>query len=64
VLALYTALNSSGGAVSIVSPIAATYPMFTLVLNAIILREERLTARLIGGVALMVGGVVVLLAWK
>ncbi len=60
-LALYTALNSSGGTVSIVSPIAATYPMFTLVLNAIILREERLTARLIGGVALMVSGVVVLL---
>ena len=64
VLTLYTALNSSGGAVSIVSPIAATYPMFTLVLNAIILREERLSVRLIGGVALMVGGVVVLLAWK
>lgn len=59
VLALYTALD--GGAVSIVSPIAATYPMFTLVLNTVILREERLSARLIGGVALMVGGVVALL---
>lgn len=61
VLALYTALD--GGAVNIVSPIAATYPLFTLVLNAIILREERLSARLISGVALMVGGVATLLAW-
>jgi drug/metabolite transporter (DMT)-like permease len=58
VFTLYTALD--GGAVNIVSPIAATYPMFTLLLNAIILREERLTPRLIGGVALMVGGVVLL----
>jgi drug/metabolite transporter (DMT)-like permease len=60
VLALYTALD--GGEVKIVSPIAATYPMFTLVLNAVILREERLSARLIGGVALMVSGVAMLLA--
>ncbi|MEQ1774280.1 MAG: DMT family transporter [Burkholderiales bacterium] len=59
VLALYAALEV--GTVNIVSPIAATYPLFTLVLNTIILREERLSARLIGGVALMVGGVVVLL---
>jgi len=61
VIALYTALD--GGAVSVVSPIVASYPLFTLLLNAVILREERLTARLIGGVALMVGGVVVLLAF-
>jgi drug/metabolite transporter (DMT)-like permease len=60
VLVLYTALD--GGAVNIVSPIAASYPLFTLVLNAMVLREERVSARLIGGVALMVGGVVVLLA--
>ena len=59
VLALYAALD--GGAVSVVSPIAATYPLFTLVLNAIVLREESLSARLIGGVALMVSGVVILL---
>jgi drug/metabolite transporter (DMT)-like permease len=60
VLALYAALEV--GAVNIVSPIAATYPLFTLLLNTIILREERLSARLLGGVALMVTGVVVLLA--
>ena len=59
VLALYTALD--GGTVNVVSPIAATYPLFTLLLNAVVLREERLSARTIGGVALMVAGVVVLL---
>ncbi|HTE14755.1 MAG TPA: DMT family transporter [Burkholderiales bacterium] len=61
VLALYTALD--GGAVNIVSPIAATYPMFTLVLNSVILREERLSARLIIGAALMVSGVAALLIY-
>lgn len=59
VLALYTALDS--GTVSIVSPIAATYPLFTLLLNAVVLREERLSLRLISGVALMVGGVALIL---
>lgn len=60
VLVLYTALD--GGAVNVVSPIAATYPLFTLLLNAVVLRQERLSARLIAGVALMVGGVVILLS--
>jgi drug/metabolite transporter (DMT)-like permease len=59
VLALYSALDS--GAVNIVSPIAASYPLFTLVLNAVILREERLSARLLIGVVLLVGGVIILL---
>lgn len=62
VLALYTALDQ--GAVNVVSPIAASYPLFTLVINAVILREERLSARLGGGVALMVSGVAVLLLYK
>jgi drug/metabolite transporter (DMT)-like permease len=62
VLALYAALD--GGAVKIVSPIAATYPMFTLVINAVVLREERLSARLAGGVALMVSGVAALLIYN
>ena len=61
VIALYTALD--GGAVNVVSPIAASYPLFTLLLNAVILRQERLTARLIAGVALMVGGVAALLVF-
>lgn len=59
VLTLYAALEI--GSVKIVSPIAASYPLFTLLLNSVMLREERLSARLLGGVALMVGGVVVLL---
>lgn len=60
ILALYTALE--GGTVNIVSPIAATYPLFTLLLNSVILREERLNARLILGVTLMVSGVAALLS--
>jgi drug/metabolite transporter (DMT)-like permease len=60
VLALYAALER--GAVNVVSPIAATYPLFTLLLNAIILREEKLGTRLLGGVALMVAGVALVLA--
>ena len=59
VLALYAALEA--GTVNMVSPIAATYPLFTLILNTVILREERLSTRLMGGVVLMVGGVAVLL---
>ena len=61
ILALFTALER--GAVNIVSPIAFSYSLFTLVLNSVILRQERLTARLIAGVALMVGGVAALLLY-
>lgn len=59
VLAMYCALNA--GPVHLVSPIVATYPLFTLVLNAAWLRRERLTARLLAGVAATVSGVVILL---
>lgn len=59
VLALYAALED--GSVNIVSPIAATYPLFTLLLNSVILREERLSVQLLLGVTLMVGGVTALL---
>jgi drug/metabolite transporter (DMT)-like permease len=59
-LSLYHAL--SAGPVYLVSPIAATYPVFTLILSAGILREERLSGTLIAGVALTVAGVVVLIA--
>ena len=60
VIALYSALNT--GPVYLVSPIVATYPLFTLALSAAFLRHERLTRRLILGVALTVAGVVMLLA--
>jgi len=59
VLSMYYALNN--GPVRVVSPIVATYPLFTLTLSALLLREERLNHRLIGGVMLTVAGVVILL---
>jgi uncharacterized membrane protein len=59
VLSMYYALNN--GPVRVVSPIVATYPLFTLTLSALLLREERLNRRLIGGVMLTVAGVVLLL---
>ncbi len=58
VLAMYAALNA--GQVSVVSPLVATYPLFTLALSALFLREERFGARVLLGVALTVAGVVVL----
>jgi drug/metabolite transporter (DMT)-like permease len=62
VLALYCAL--ARGPVYLVSPIAATYPLFTLVLSVLLLREERVGGALIAGVALTVGGVIVLLVTR
>jgi len=46
--------------VSVVSPLVATYPLFTLALSAMFLREERFGPRVLLGVALTVAGVVVL----
>lgn len=57
-LAMYAALARSP--VSVVSPLAATYPIFTLALSAMFLREERFGARVLAGVALTVAGVIVL----
>jgi drug/metabolite transporter (DMT)-like permease len=59
VLSMYCALNS--GPVYIVSPIVAAYPLFTLALSALVLRQERVSRRLLAGVMLTVAGVVVLL---
>lgn len=60
VLAMYAALMR--GAVGVVSPIVAVYPVFTLVLSALLLRQERLNTRVLAGVALTVSGVAWLLA--
>ncbi|HTF14775.1 MAG TPA: DMT family transporter [Burkholderiales bacterium] len=57
-LAMYAALNA--GKVSVVSPLVATYPLFTLALSAVFLREEKFGPRVLLGVALTVAGVVVL----
>ena len=45
---------------SVVSPLVATYPLFTLALSALFLREERFGARVLLGVALTVAGVLAL----
>lgn len=58
VLAMYAAL--ARGQVSVVSPLVATYPLFTLGLSALFLREERFGARVLLGVALTVVGAVIL----
>lgn len=58
---MYTALIK--GQVALVSPIIATYPLFTLALNQIFLRHERVPARLALGAVLTVTGVAVLLAF-
>lgn len=60
VFSLYAALRH--GQVTLVSPIVATYPVFTLLFCALFLREERLSWRLAAGVALTVCGVAVLAA--
>ena len=51
---LFTAL--AVGAVVVVSPIAGTYPVFTLLVSAAF-RDERITGKVMAGVALVVAGV-------
>lgn len=57
---MYSAL--AGGQVALVSPIVATYPLFTLALSLLLLRHERITPRVALGAAMTVAGVMVLLA--
>ncbi len=49
------------GQVSTVSPIVATYPLFTLALSVLLLRHERIAPRAALGAVLTVGGVMLLL---
>lgn len=58
ILAMYAALTQTQ--VSVVSPLVATYPLFTLVLSAMFLREEKFGPRVLLGIALTVAGVLVL----
>src|SRR6266851_7340195 len=60
VLALYVALQH--GPVTLVSPLVATYPLFTLVLTTIFFRGTRLELRRVAGVVTTVAGVAVLLS--
>lgn len=57
-LAMYFALDT--GRVAIVSPIVATYPLFTLILSALFLREEVINPRVVAGVVLTIAGVGIL----
>ena len=55
VLLMYYALNI--GTVSVVSPLVATYPLFTMLFSAIFLKTETLGAKAVIGVVLAVAGV-------
>lgn len=59
VLLLYYALNV--GSVSVVSPIAATYPLFTMLFSAIFLKTETLSPKAVAGVVIAVAGVAVII---
>jgi drug/metabolite transporter (DMT)-like permease len=58
---MYTALTK--GKVALVSPIVATYPLFTLALSLLLLRQERVPPRVALGAVLTVAGVIVLLSF-
>jgi drug/metabolite transporter (DMT)-like permease len=61
VFLMYVAL--ANGQVSMVSPIVATYPLFTLALGMLFLRQDRATTRVAMGAVLTVTGVAVLLTF-
>ena len=58
VLLLYRALHT--GRVSVVAPLVALYPLFTLLYSALFLRSEVLTRRVVVGALCAVAGVIVL----
>lgn len=58
-LAMYTAFKY--GDVTVVAPIAATGPLVTLAVSAFVLREEKLTLRLVAGVLVTLCGVALIL---
>jgi uncharacterized membrane protein len=60
VLLLYEALRT--GRVSVVAPLVAVYPLFTMAFSSVFLRTEKLTARTLIGAAFAVLGVGILVA--
>jgi len=58
-LLLYAALGA--GPVSLVAPLYATYPLFTVGLSVLVLGNVKITVRLVAGTMLTVGGVVLIL---
>jgi uncharacterized membrane protein len=60
VMTMYQALSL--GRVTLVAPLIATYPIFTLALSALLVSGFRLTPQLTLAIALTVAGVALLLA--
>lgn len=58
VLLMYYALTV--GSISVVSPIVATYPLFTMLFSAMFLKTETLSPKAVAGVILAVAGVVLI----
>jgi drug/metabolite transporter (DMT)-like permease len=58
-LLLYAAVGA--GPITVVAPVNATYPLVTMGLSALVLSNVRITPRLLLGVGLAVGGVVLIL---
>ena len=59
-LTLFAALRN--GPITLVAPVAAIYPLVTVLLSAITLHHVRITPRIVAGTALTVAGVVLVLA--
>lgn len=49
------------GEVTVVAPVVATSPLFTLIVSAVIWREERFSKRTVLGACLIVAGVSLIL---
>jgi drug/metabolite transporter (DMT)-like permease len=59
-LSLFAALGN--GPITLVAPVAAIYPLVTVLLSAIMLRHVRITPRIVAGTVLAVAGVALVLA--
>jgi drug/metabolite transporter (DMT)-like permease len=55
VLSMYAALDAAP--VSLVAPVVAGYPLVTVLLGAVLLREERLSARILSGAVLVAAAI-------
>jgi drug/metabolite transporter (DMT)-like permease len=58
-LTLFAAVRH--GPITLVAPLVAVYPLVTVLLSAIMLRQVRITARIVAGTALTVAGVALVL---
>jgi len=58
-LTLFAALRN--GPITLVAPVAAIYPLITLLLSAMVLRHVRITPRIVAGAVLTVAGVALVL---